>query len=120
MFGSERNVVRDPLARDDEPTLTATGTNPTFTENGAAVDLFSSPVASTVEANQEFIQAIIQIDNVSGNFAGDYLTIDGTDIPIANASNLQGDVMPHADHIAGADFPAEAVGPEILMVSGLK
>src|SRR3954464_13601200 len=37
-----------------------------------------------------------------------------------DASNLQGDVVPHVDHGAGTEFPAEAAGPEILIVSGLQ
>ena len=37
-----------------------------------------------------------------------------------NASNLQGDVMRHVDHIIGTEFPAEAAGPEILIVRGLQ
>src|SRR4051794_23697087 len=37
-----------------------------------------------------------------------------------DASNLQGDVVRHVDHGAGAELPAEAAGPEILIVSGLQ
>src|SRR4051812_42461110 len=37
-----------------------------------------------------------------------------------DASNLQDDVVQHVDHGAGAELPAEAAGPEILIVSGLQ
>ena len=49
-----------------------------------------------------------------------FLVIDPAMWLRQDASTLQGDVMPHADHIAGAEFLAEAVGPKILVVSGLK
>ena len=42
-------------AVNDAPTLTATAVNPTFTEGGAAADVFTTPiVASTIEAGQNF------------------------------------------------------------------
>src|SRR4051812_22982053 len=37
-----------------------------------------------------------------------------------NASNLQGDVMRHLDHSVGTELPAEAAGPEMLIVRGLQ
>ena len=49
-----------------------------------------------------------------------FLVIDHAMWLRQDASTLQGDVMPHADLIAGAEFLAEAVGPKILVVSGLK
>ena len=33
-----------------------------------------------------------------------------------NAGDLRGDVVPQVDHVAGVEFLAEAVGPEILIV----
>ena len=48
-FGTSvpRTMVMGVGAIDDEPTLTATGHNPTYTEDGAAADLFSAVTAST-------------------------------------------------------------------------
>ena len=51
---------------NDQPTLSATAVNPTFTEGGAAVDVFTTPVvASTVEAGQTFTSMTLTVTNVS-------------------------------------------------------
>ncbi|MDO9299008.1 tandem-95 repeat protein [Bradyrhizobium sp.] len=74
-------------ARNDEPTLTATAANPGFTENGAAVDLFSGPFASTVEAGQTLNQIIVTVTNVAGTGATESLLIDGTTVELNNGNS---------------------------------
>src|SRR5262249_22959315 len=54
----------DPV--NDEPTLTATPVNPTFTENGPAVDLYDAVTASTIEAGGEhFTSLTLTVSNVT-------------------------------------------------------
>ena len=47
------------------PTLTATPTDPTFTEGGAAVTLFASANADTIESGQTFTNLVLTVTNVS-------------------------------------------------------
>ncbi|MEO9331514.1 Ig-like domain-containing protein [Pseudomonas guguanensis] len=68
------------------PSLAATGTNPTFTENGSAVDLFSAVTADTNDVGQSFTGATITVSNVS-NGAAEVLTIDGTSIGLSNGAS---------------------------------
>ncbi len=74
-------------ARNDQPNLTATATHPGFTENGAAVDLFSGPSASTVEAGQTLDQIVITVTNVAGTGATESLLIDGTTVELNNGNS---------------------------------
>jgi hypothetical protein len=50
---------------NDAPTLTATGGNPTFTEGGAAQDLYNTVTADTVETGQTFTALTLTVTNVS-------------------------------------------------------
>ena len=52
-------------AVNDQPTLIATGNNPTFTEGDSGSDLFDSVTASTVEAGQTFTGMTISVTNVT-------------------------------------------------------
>ncbi|MBR1143456.1 cadherin domain-containing protein [Bradyrhizobium sp. AUGA SZCCT0431] len=71
---------------NDEPSLTTSGLNPGFTENGAAVDLFSTPVvASAIEAGQNLNSLVVNVSNVAG--ATDSLTIDGTIVELNNGNS---------------------------------
>ena len=75
---------------NDEPTLTTSGLNPGFTENGAAVDLFSTPVvASAIEAGQNLNNLVLTVTNVAGTGTTESLTIDGTIVALNT---------PHRDH----------------------
>ncbi|WP_310417002.1 cadherin-like domain-containing protein [Mycoplana sp. BE70] len=74
------------LIANDAPTITATATNPTFTENGSAVDLFSGVSISTVEAGQLIKQLTLTVSNVSDG-AQEILRIDGTDVALGNTAN---------------------------------
>lgn len=71
---------------NDAPTLTATGGDPTFTEGGAATDLFNTVSASTVEAGQSLTGFVLTVTNVS-NGTDETLTIDGTSITLTDLTN---------------------------------
>ncbi|MDE8755052.1 Ig-like domain-containing protein [Pectobacterium polaris] len=71
---------------NDAPTLSATGNNVTYTENGSAVDLFSNVSVSTVEAGQSITQFSLVISNVS-NGSSEQLQIDGTTIALINGNS---------------------------------
>ncbi len=70
---------------NDAPTLTATGGNPTFTEDGAAQDLFNTVSASTVEAADRFTTLQLTVTNVSDGGA-EVLSLDGSDIALTNGN----------------------------------
>ncbi|MCA6954972.1 Ig-like domain-containing protein, partial [Pectobacterium polaris] len=71
---------------NDAPTLSATGNNVAYTENGSAVDLFSNVSVSTVEAGQSITQFSLVISNVS-NGSSEQLQIDGTTIALINGNS---------------------------------
>lgn len=70
---------------NDAPTLTATGANPTYTENGAALDLFNAVNVSTIESGQSVDRLLLTVGNVSDG-ANEALNIDGTDVPLVNGT----------------------------------
>jgi large repetitive protein len=72
---------------NDQPTLSATGLSPGFTENGSAVDLYSTVAASTVEAGQNLDQLILTVTNVAGSGATESLFIDGTTVELNNGNS---------------------------------
>lgn len=71
---------------NDAPTLSATGTNPTYTENGSAVDLFSNVSVGTVEAGQTISRLTLTVSNLS-NASSEQLQIDGTTIALINGNS---------------------------------
>src|SRR2546423_340011 len=74
---SPNTITVDVTAVNDEPTLIATGNSTTFTEGGAAADLFSSVTASTVEAGQSITSLTLTVTNVT-NGANEILSFDGS------------------------------------------
>ena len=72
---------------NDEPTLTATGTNPTFTEGGSASDLYSSITISTIESGQTITQLVLTVTNVSDG-SSEILRIDGSDVSLTNGNSV--------------------------------
>ncbi|MCP4767153.1 MAG: BspA family leucine-rich repeat surface protein, partial [Gammaproteobacteria bacterium] len=68
-------------AVNDEPTLTATSSNPTFNEGGAAAGLFSGASVSTVEAGQTITGLTFTVTNVTDT-GNEQITIDGTTITL--------------------------------------
>ncbi len=77
---------------NDAPTLSATASTPTFTENGSAVPLFSGAVVSTVESGQSIDQLTLTVSNIS-NGASEILTVDGTSIALTNGAS--GNTLTH-------------------------
>ncbi len=71
----------DVIALNTPPTLDAIGGTVTFTENGAAVDLFDSAAISTVEPAQSITQLVLTVDQLA-NGGQEFLSIDGTDITL--------------------------------------
>lgn len=69
---------------NEVPTLTATGSDPTFTEDGSAASLFTGASVSTIDAGQTISGMVITVTNVadSGN---EILNIDGSAITLDNA-----------------------------------
>ncbi|WP_430317600.1 DUF4347 domain-containing protein [Pseudomonas nitroreducens] len=76
----------DPVPPSTAPTVTATASNPSFTENGAAVDLFSGVVAASNDAGETFTGMTLRVTNVS-NGASEFLNIGGVDIALSNGSS---------------------------------
>ncbi|MGD9650644.1 MAG: beta strand repeat-containing protein, partial [Dongiaceae bacterium] len=66
---------------NDEPTLSATGSNPTFTENGSSQLLYTGAAASTVEATQTFTGLTLTVSNVA-NGTSEKLTVNGVDVDL--------------------------------------
>lgn len=72
-------------AVNDAPTLTATALNPTFTEGGAAVPMFSHAQSSTIEAGQ-LIQSLKLTLSGVGNGDNEELMIDGILVKLSNGT----------------------------------
>ncbi|MFC3052094.1 beta strand repeat-containing protein [Kordiimonas pumila] len=68
-------------AVEDGPTITIMGEDPTFTEDGGAVAIFSGADISTVEAGQTITGFGLYVTNVSDG-ADEILAVDGTDITL--------------------------------------
>ncbi len=71
---------------NDEPTLSATGANPTFTEDGSAVVLFSDAAADTIEVGQSFSSLSLTITNISDGVS-EQLSIDGSAVTLSNGES---------------------------------
>jgi cytochrome oxidase Cu insertion factor (SCO1/SenC/PrrC family) len=98
--------------RNDEPTLSATGLNPGFTEQGSPASLFSGANASTIEAGQNLDQIVLTVTNVAGTGASESLLIDGTTVALSN-----GNSQTTATHGLTASV-ALAAGTATITVSG--
>ncbi|WP_185267178.1 Ig-like domain-containing protein, partial [Halopseudomonas xiamenensis] len=72
---------------NDAPTVTATGNNPTYTENGSAVDLFSNVSINTVETGQTITGMTLSVTNLADG-SNEILRIDGTDILLVDGSGV--------------------------------
>jgi hypothetical protein len=78
---------------NDEPTLTATAVNPTFTEgNASPADIFTAPiVASTVETGQAFTSMTVRVTGVidgATQGADEILNFDGSAVALTNGNAL--------------------------------
>ncbi|XYK81214.1 MAG: DUF4347 domain-containing protein [Labrenzia sp.] len=72
---------------NDAPSLTATGGNPTFAEDGGAQDLYNTVSADTVETGQTFTALTLTVTNVSDG-ASEILSFDGSDIALTNGNSV--------------------------------
>ncbi|MEA5098378.1 MAG: hypothetical protein VB032_07575, partial [Burkholderiaceae bacterium] len=68
------------------PTLAVTAANPTYTENGSAVDLFSGVTAATNDLAQTFTDMTLTVTNVS-NGSSEVLNIGGTAVALNNGNS---------------------------------
>ena len=76
----------DPV--NDEPTLTATAANSTFTEGDASsADLFTTVAASTIEAGQTFSSLMLTVTNVTDG-ANEILRINGVDVALTDTNSV--------------------------------
>ena len=77
------------IGLNDEPTLTATGTDPTFVEGSAApgADLFDAVAVSTVEANQTVASMTLMVTNVTDGPA-EVLRFDGSDVALTHGNAI--------------------------------
>ncbi|WP_425928250.1 DUF4347 domain-containing protein [Pseudomonas sp. NyZ201] len=80
-------VTLDVLSVNDAPVVNVSGTNPTYTENGSAVQLFSGATINTVETGQSVIQMTFTVTGVA-NGAAEKLVIDGSDVNLVNGTNV--------------------------------
>ena len=72
---------------NDAPTLTATASSPTFTENGSAVSLFGSAAISTLEAGQLITELELTVTNLV-NAENEIVAIDGSNLTLTQGSSV--------------------------------
>ncbi|UOD51446.1 DUF4214 domain-containing protein [Orrella daihaiensis] len=72
-------------AVNDEPTLSTTGANPTFTEGGSAQALFTDASVSTVESGQTLQGLTLTVTNVADSTES--LEIDGTAVALTDGNS---------------------------------
>ncbi|MEQ6119295.1 LamG domain-containing protein, partial [Reichenbachiella sp. MALMAid0571] len=89
--GSDLEVIDvEVIEINDEPTLASTGSNPTFTEGGTAVGLYTGTSASTIESGQVVTGFEITLTNVAdGSTPGqdEVLNADGSVITLENTNS---------------------------------
>ncbi|NKB36753.1 MAG: DUF4347 domain-containing protein [Gammaproteobacteria bacterium] len=81
------SVIIALIEINDAPTLTATDLDPTFTEDGPAVDLFDTVSVGTVEIGQTILELELTVTNLE-NGVDEILTIDGSAITLTDATNV--------------------------------
>ncbi len=74
------------VSTDTAPTITGSANNPTYTENGSGVSLFSGVTAATNDSGQTFSGAVLTVSNVADTT--EYLTINGVDVALTNGNSL--------------------------------
>ena len=68
-------------AANDEPSLTATAANPTFTENGPAVTLYTGTMIDVVEATDKVKTLTLTVSGLQ-NGSAEILVVDGTNVTL--------------------------------------
>ena len=83
---SNADITVSVTGVNDAPTLSATGGTPTYTENAAAVDLFSGVSIDTIEAGQTITGLTLTVSNMADG-ASEIFSVDGTDIALTNGTS---------------------------------
>ncbi|WP_022948209.1 DUF4347 domain-containing protein [Methylohalobius crimeensis] len=71
---------------NDRPTLTAAGSDPTYTEDDAAVTLFSATSIDPVESADNIGEVVLTVTNVNDG-ADERLSIDGQEVVLTDATS---------------------------------
>ena len=71
---------------NDAPTLTATGSNPSYTEGGAAVATFNSAAISAIESGQTITGLTLTVSSLSDG-SSEQLIIGGSGIALTNGNS---------------------------------
>ncbi|WP_372741789.1 putative Ig domain-containing protein, partial [Neptunomonas sp.] len=85
---------------NDAPTLSATASNPTFTEGGSPVSLFSGSSADPIEASQRFISFTVTVSNVL-DASEETLSLDGEDIELTHGESDDTDNFNYTVSVTG-------------------
>ncbi|WP_205720181.1 putative Ig domain-containing protein [Fodinibius halophilus] len=74
---------------NDEPILTATGTDPTFIEGAGTpgANLFNSITASAIESGQTFTEFTLTVSNIADG-TDEILRLDGSDISLTDGNSV--------------------------------
>lgn len=72
---------------NDAPVLSATGTSPGFTENGAAVPLFGGVSVSSIESGEKLDQLVLTVSNLADG-SSEILQVDGTDVALTDGNSV--------------------------------
>lgn len=72
---------------NDAPVVNVTATNPTYTENTSAVQLFNGATINTVESGQKVTQMTFTVTTMY-NGAAEKLVIDGSDVMLTNGTSV--------------------------------
>ncbi|WP_313569836.1 DUF4347 domain-containing protein [Comamonas terrigena] len=80
-------VTLNVLPVNDAPVVNITATNPTYTENASAVQLFNGASINTIESGQKASQMTFTVSGVA-NGASEKLVIDGSDVALINGTSL--------------------------------
>ncbi|MEI7171630.1 putative Ig domain-containing protein [Pectobacterium parmentieri] len=71
---------------DTLPSVSGSGTNPTYTENGTDVGLFTNVIANTNDNGQTFTGATFTVTNVTDST--EYLNINGVKVSLINGNSV--------------------------------
>nr|WP_320051339.1 DUF4347 domain-containing protein [uncultured Desulfuromonas sp.] len=85
--GTAVTAVLSVTSVNDAPTLTATGSDPSYIEGAGAADLFNTVTASTVETADHFSAMTLTVTNVSDG-AFEVLGFDGSDIALTDGNSV--------------------------------
>ncbi|WP_165662693.1 DUF4347 domain-containing protein, partial [Oceanimonas sp. MB9] len=105
-------------AINDEPALTATGSNPTFTEGGAAASLFSGTSINTVESGQNVTALSFTVTNVTDG-SNERINVDGTTIVLTHGTNgsTAGNSLNYSVMVIGTTATVSLTGGNLSVVA---